>query len=521
MIIPEAPPPPPPPDPTPTPSNPGVPAPLPGVYTDKGEAPRDEHFRGLIALPIRDMDGLESTLRSLYDPASPRFRKYLSTDEIKERHAPTEADVKVVTDWLVSQKLKVDAVAANRLLIYFEGTVGQFNDAFHVKLRYLSRKPPQEGNQPHLVFGLLEAITVPKFVEERIQALVSLDIDEPVEPIQPADNRDVGPPKEIEKGYTPKQISDAYGVSKLHAMGFKGKGVKLGVLIGGTYHHHDVMDFWQVFGVARKDARVVEPLGPPLLRIRESNLDVQWAGAIAPEADLVVYAAPDARNTSMIYSFNEMIGRGEVTVMTDSFAHREDSEPRAVRYFYMYSSMFAAAQGITVLAASGDSAGVDVPASSPYVTAVGGTLVGVKDGRAVWEIAWEESGSGTSLNLAAPEWQKGLPGIDSKRGTPDVALNAGMGYWYLWLGGWYSNIGTSFASPVMAGLVAVVNNARESQGKPPMGWLNPLLYTRKDVQATFRDITEGGTPKYKAQKGWDMPTGWGAPDAEGLYRTMP
>ena len=525
-VEPEAPPPPPPPpapppDPTPTPSNPGVPAPLPGVYTDEGEAPRDELVRGLISLPIRDMDELERTLRAIYEPGNPEFRRYLSREEILRRHAPTEEDVKVITDWLVSQNLKVDAVASNRMLIYFEGTVGQFDDAFQVKLRYLRRKPPQAGNQPHLVFGILEAITVPKYVEERMGALVALDIDEEVKPLQPAANRDVGPPAEVEKGYTPQQIADAYGISKLHERGFRGRGEKLGVIVGGTFHHHDVDEFWRVFGIRREHPRVVEPLGPPKLRIREANLDVQWAGAIAPEAELIVYSAPDARGTSKLFTFNEMIARNEVTVITDSFAHREDSEPRAVRYFYLYSTMLAAAQGITIVAASGDSAGVDVPAHSPYVTGVGGTLVGIRDRRAVWEIAWEESGSGVSLNMPAPDWQKGLPGITNKRGTPDVALNAGMGYWYLWLGGWYSNIGTSFASPVMAGLVAVVNDARSEQGKPHLGWLNSLLYTRPEVQATFRDITQGGTSKYQCQSGWDMPTGWGAPDAEGLLRTMP
>lgn len=59
----------------------------------------------------------------------------------------------------------------------------------------------------------------------------------------------------------------------------------------------------------------------------EATLDVEWSGAMAPGADLVVYAGPDARNTSMVYTFNEAIARGEVDMISDSFAHREDSEP--------------------------------------------------------------------------------------------------------------------------------------------------------------------------------------------------
>jgi len=103
----------------------------------------------------------------------------------------------------------------------------------------------------------------------------------------------------------------------------------------------------------------------------------------------------------------------------------------------------------------------------------------------------------------------------------DVALNADTGYWYTMLGVHSPNTGTSFSAPVFAGLLTVVNGARASQGKPAMGWLNGLLYTTPQVQATFRDITEDGTWRFAAGPGWDFPTGWGAPDAQGLLSTMP
>ncbi len=532
--------PPPPPEPVPPPparppvdkpplaSNPGVPAPLEGVYTDKGAAPRGEPLRGLLALPIHDEPGLLRTIQELYDPVSPRFRQYLSPAELHQRHSPPEEDVRVVTEWLESKGFKVGAVATNRLLIHFTGTVGQFNDAFGVSVRVMSRKAPQAGNPPHDVFGLTETITVPKHIEDRIFALVGLDLDDDAhDTVPPENDSPVGAPPNVEDGYTPQQIAAGYGVKPLWERGFRGKGIKLGVVVGGTFHLKDTRAFWKTWGIDRADPTTINTLGPPRYRIREANLDVQWAGAIAPEADLIVYSGPDARNSSMIFTWNEAIARNEVSVITNSFAHREDSEPRAVRRQYSASSMMGAALGITLAAASGDSAGVDVPASSPYVTAVGGTLLGLIGERVVWETAWEHSGSGPSLTLAVPEWQKGIQGIGDKRATVDVALNSGMGNWYMWLGRWYSNIGTSFASPMFAGLVAVVNDARDDQGKPPMGFLNSLLYTRPDIQRTFRDVTEGhtvdkeGNMKYRAGRGWDMVTGWGAPDAEGLLRTVP
>ena len=499
----------------------GAPAPMPGVYEDKGEAKRDEKLRGLLALPIRDLAGLEAELQEMYTPGHPRFRDYYTPAEFNARHAPFESDVAVVTSWLKQSGFEIFGVASNRLLIYFRGTVGQFNDAFGVKVRVLDRKSPQMGNPHHEVFGLTEEVKTPPEIQSRILSLVALDLDIPDERVGPDATPTVGLPANIKDGYTPQQIARGYGIDKLHAQGFKGRGQKLGVIVGGTYQKKTARHFWKLFGIQRADPVDVEIIGQPQLRIREAQLDVEWAGALAPDAELVVYHSPDARNTSMIYTYNEVMARGEVEVVTTSFAHREDSEPRAVRYQYHYSSMAGAALGMTICAASGDSAGVDVPSHSPWVTGVGGTELGMIGLDFYWERAWPYSGSGVSLNMPVPDWQVGLPGVTDKRATVDVALNAGMGYWYLWLNRWYSNTGTSFASPVFAALMTVVNDARESHGKPHVGFLNRQLYTVPEVQASFRDITVGYTPKHRSGKGWDMVTGWGAPDAEGLYRTLP
>lgn len=211
-----------------------------------------------------------------------------------------------------------------------------------------------------------------------------------------------------------------------------------------------------------------------------------------------------------------------MNVITNSFAHREDSEPRAVHEAYGRSASMAAALGISIASASGDSAGVDVPSSSPYVTAVGGTVIEMDGLDVRSEVGWWYSGSGLSRTFKTPTWQEGLPEVGTKRAVADVALNAETGYWYLFLGVMRPNTGTSFGAPIFAGLLAVVNSAREAQGKPPVGFVNRHLYTDPRVQATFRDITVGRTDRgYFTRPGWDIPTGWGAPDAEGLFQTLP
>jgi kumamolisin len=510
-------------DPTPIPTPDGVPGPLPGVYTDKGPAPETDRIRGLVSFPIREQAELERRIADMYRPGGPDFRKYMTPQEWMEKHAPHLKDVTVVTDWLKSEGMEVPFVATNRLLVQFVGTVSQFNKAFGVTLRVLERKSPQGGNDPHDVYGLTESINAPTFVKERVHAVVALDLPAetgtlPGEFGQPSTEK----PNPLSRGLTPQQVASAYGLDSLYRQGHRGQGAKLGVVIGASFRWKDLRAFWKMFDIEREDPKVIQTMEPPVTRYREGTLDVEWAAAMAPEAEVLVYMGPDARNTSMLFTYNEAIGRGEVNVITTSFAHREDSEPKAVHEAYSHASTMAAALGITVAAASGDSAGVDVPGNSPYVTAVGGTRLRMNGLAVQDEVAWYYSGSGITRTFATPEWQKGLVPMPAKRAVVDVALNAETGFWYTWLGVTVPNTGTSFSSPIFAGLISVVNGARAQGGKPQVGWLNSQLYTLPDVQDTFRDVTVGYTDRqYEAGPGWDIPTGWGAPDAQGLLRTLP
>nr|WP_309895397.1 S53 family serine peptidase [Archangium sp.] len=180
--------------------------------------------------------------------------------------------------------------------------------------------------------------------------------------------------------------------------------------------------------------------------------------------------------------------------------------------------------------AAGNSGGVDTPASSPYATSVGGTELVMDGPRRVREDAWYYSGSGVSHTFPMPWWQQGLTppsywggpsGMHGMRATSDLALNGATSYWFTFLGVTRPNTGTSFAAPTFAGMLASLNSARAAQGKPPVGWLNSHLYTVPAVRQSFRDITTGGTSQYPAGPGWDFPTGWGAPNMEGLLRTLP
>jgi kumamolisin len=256
-------------------------------------------------------------------------------------------------------------------------------------------------------------------------------------------------------------------------------------------------------------------------RNTEATLDPEWAGALAPSASLVVYAGPDSRNTSMVYDVNEAIGRGDVDILTDSFAHRENSEPDLVVEAYDRAAEMGAALGITVISAAGDSGKPDTPCASPYVTCVGGTDMEMRNGAIVAETAWDETGTGDSETFSIPWWQMSVVPRGTMRAVNDVAMPGGSYYWVYYLSDWQIYAGTSFAAPTFAGLMAVVDSARADAGLPMAGYLNPILYTDTGVQAAFHDVTSGGTRPYTADAGWDYPTGWGSPDAQALAAALP
>jgi len=204
-------------------------------------------------------------------------------------------------------------------------------------------------------------------------------------------------------------------------------------------------------------------------------------------------------------------------------------------------------RGVTILVASGDQ-GVwgrsdvldgetyhpDWPASSPYVTAVGGTDLRLTSVLADGEQAWAYGGGGFSTRAARPSWQNAsvLAFLEHAaggasagrfnsqgRGYPDVsALGGGFNAYCISLDatGWYGVYGTSASCPVVAGLVAKLNDKRLGAGMPPMGFVNPFLYANPGA---FQDVIYGenkgdGFAGFRATPGWDAATGLGTPNYE-------
>jgi subtilase family serine protease len=193
-----------------------------------------------------------------------------------------------------------------------------------------------------------------------------------------------------------------------------------------------------------------------------------------------------------------------------------------------------AAQGQNFFAASGDSSTWSKrneawPADDANVVSVGGTDLVTSGAASAWqsETAWVDSGGGISPDsIAIPAWQQ-LPGVitGSNKGSttlrngPDVSANANFTFYTCadqtaCLANEYG--GTSFAAPMWAGYMALVNQQLAANSQPPIGFLNPTIYAQNVTSAytaDFHDITSGISGSYSAVTGYDLVTGWGSPNA--------
>lgn len=298
----------------------------------------------------------------------------------------------------------------------------------------------------------------------------------------------------------------------------------------------------------------------PALAGIEANLDTQFAFGLSFPIPATVYTTagrppfiPDLntpQNTNEPYlDWVDYVLSHPNTPHVISTSYGEEEQTIPLSYSRRVCNSFAqlGARGVSLVFSSGDGGVGDrnpdpatqicltndgrnitrfmptFPATCPFVTSVGGTVN-------VPEIAVFFSGGGFSDRYDRPAWQenavkkflKTLPkdlykGLYNPAGRafPDVAAQ-GRRFRVWYQGGIISVGGTSASSPTFAGVVALLNDARFAKNLPPLGWLNPLLYSPK-IAAAFNDITEGsnpgcGTPGFNATTGWDPVTGLGTPN---------
>jgi len=587
---------------------------------------------------------LQALMAAQQNPASPLYHQWLTPDQFAARFGMADADIAKVESWLQQQGFSVDLVNRSRNMIRFSGTAGQAEQAFATEMHTYAVKTAT-GTVNH--FAPSTALSVPSALAGVVQSVHNLDdfrphphlvINKNVHAKPRFTGNDNGQQYVL---FAPGDIATVYDIQNEYNKSFTGTGQSIAVVGQSQVVLSDIEAFQTAAGLPVKDPNlvVVPGTGTPAISAgdeSESDLDLEWSGAIAKGATISLVYTGSASNSGAFDAIAYAIDEKIANIVSSSYGTCE-----ADLSGFSLESVFeqAATQGQTVLSAAGDDGStdcfvgttgpnlptqaeqealaVDYPGSSPNVTSVGGTEVMGGDeltssggtsntnlipGDGYWnteptinsvavtsaikyipEQAWNEDtsclqffvpgeggsplcagGGGASTLFPKPSWQTGVSGIptDGKRDVPDVSLNAAInapGYVYCtsdtssWAQGQVASCndgfldsssldptvagGTSFATPIFAGMVALIN---QQQGYTAgQGLINPTLYTLASNSSTyasaFHDITTGNNyclsgssycsgsaeTEFAAGTGYDQATGLGSVDLYNLASAWP
>jgi subtilase family serine protease len=516
---------------------------------------------------------LDRLLADQQNPSSPRFHQWVTPEQYAAEFGLGESDLARVSRWLQAQGLTVTQVARGRGSIAVSGTVAQIEAAFGTSLHLV-----RWNGEMHIV-NVVQA-TFPVAFSGLIAGVTGLN-DFRLKPHLRA-HVEIAPeytsPTSGNHYLAPGDFYTIYDVNPLLTSSISGSGITIAVLGQTDISLADVAAFRAAAGLpANVPAMKLfgsDP-GTSAADIDEAQLDVEWAGAIAPSATILYVNSTDV----LAGSLTEAIDNDIAPILSLSYGGCESGFGGANILIYQQLLRQASAQGQTVVSAAGDSGAtacdyqtasaadglaVYFPASSPYVTAVGGTMFN-ENGGSYWsagpgtssalsyipEVVWNETatlgtlaagGGGASAFFTKPVFQSGsgVPNDDS-RDVPDVALAGGAahdGYLFCSQGfctNGFRNAagaldvsgGTTAATPAFAGILALL----EQKINASLGNANPVLYGLANstyAASVFHDITSGnnqspcvagttnclngGAIGYSAAAGFDLASGWGSVD---------
>ncbi|HEY4044434.1 MAG TPA: S53 family peptidase [Rhodopila sp.] len=505
--------------------------PVPGAKAI-GKADPAERLEATVLLRRSDGDGLKERVSKLSRREGARH--HISREEFEKHYGADAADLSAVRDFARHHGLSVVQAHAGRRTVVLSGTVAQFNTAFGVDL--------QRFQHPGGSYrGRVGSIHLPDELHGRVDAVLGLDN----RPIARPHFRTRHAPGNVHwhanagnaTSFTPPQLASLYAFPP-----GTGQGECVGIVeLGGGERQADLTSYFASLGIATAPNVTVvsvdhgknQPTGDPNGPDGEVMLDIEAVGAVAPQAAIAVYFAPntdagflDAVTTAIHDTTNRP------SVISISWGGPESSWTAQSTTAFDSAFQAAAAMGITVCVASGDNGSsdgvadggdhVDFPASSPHALACGGTSIQVSGNQIASETVWNDgaqggaSGGGVSTVFALPTWQDKLKikatagGTQAlaNRGVPDVCGNADpQTGWDVRVDGTDSVIGgTSAVAPLWAGLIARINSANNNS---PVGFINPQLYASPNV---LNDVTQGNNGDFAAAAGWDACTGLGSPN---------
>ena len=472
--------------------------PLAQAQFDAGRMPADTRING-ISMVFNRSAAQEADLQALIaaqqNPASPLYHQWLDPDQFAARFGMAEADLNKVESWLQQQGFSIDSVARSKNVIRFSGSVRQVESAFQTEMHLYRIDGVRH-------FAASKPLSAPAALAPTVLGIRNLDDFRPK--AQVVFSRNAGAKPRFTSSQTgnvffaPGDIATVYDIKPLYNAGVNGAGQSIAMVGQSAIQVSDIENFQNAAGLAVKAPTLYLMPGTGNSTVfadgdeSESDLDLEWSGAIAPGATIdfvytgsnVNYGAFDALQYAVDENIAPIIGSSygecEALLAGSTLGSGAALEPTLESAFEQ-----AASQGQTILAAAGDAGStdcfvglgsgqpaaseqealaVDYPGSSPYVTSIGGTEISstadggdyLIAGDGYWaaqsssdivssalqyipEVAWNDDsslnglsagGGGASALFSKPSWQTGVTGIpaDGMRDVPDLALYASPSY---------------------------------------------------------------------------------------------
>jgi uncharacterized repeat protein (TIGR01451 family) len=518
-----------------------------------------------IGFPLRNRETITNLLEQLYDPKSPNFGHYLTPQQFTENFGPTEQDYQAMIEFAEKNDLKVTRTHANRMLLNVSGRAADVERTFGVTLKRYQH--PTESRE---FFAPDREPSVP--AELKIQDISGLDnfrrpyprfvlkpgtVPIPIHEAS-AKAKATGASPNIGSGPQGNYMGDDFRRAYVPGTALTGAGQTVALVQFDGYLPSDITAYETLTGrpnVPLQNVLIDGSSGIPTGNNGggevEVSLDIEMVISMAPGISKIIVYEGTLANFHPNDVLNQIAVDNAARQVSSSWGWNLGPDFTTAQIFQQM-----ALQGQTYFNATGDSdafrptdldnPGLIVePSSSPFITQVGGTALTMNGNgtsyvsETVWNRGPRQDGVGSSGGISTfygiPSWQTNInmaipQGSTTKRNVPDVAMTAedvliiaDGGLEYL------GNGGTSCAAPLWGGFAALVNQQAAINGHPPVGFINPALYTiaaSTNYANCFHDIVTGNNEwrnsltLFSATTGYDLCTGLGTPNGNNLITAL-
>jgi kumamolisin len=489
-------------------------------------------------------------------------------DELKKKYTSEAGDVKALVSWLKTQGYKNIQPNSDGLGVYAEASIDKIEKSLAVHMVRVTKDgltftasrdapslPSDVGNKVTAIIGLQPfrrarkhcRICVPKNGNRANLETMRVKNKKTkgkaatkATARRTAGGKGSPAPSPNIKNAPPYFVGEVLKAYDADALSVTGKGQTIAILIDTVPADADLKLFWKWnnLPVSLNQVVKINVKGGTLPPTEgEETLDVSWTSGVATGATVRVYASGSLEFVDLDRALDRIIadlpsqpGMRQLSIslgLGETYMAKAEVAAQHQRFLRL------AAAGVNVFVSSGDAGSnpdntghsptgplqAEYESSDTCIIGVGGTTLALQpNGQVQDERGWASGGGGRSVLFPRPSWQKGagVPG-GNDRLVPDVSLAADPndGAFLVFNGKPIQIGGTSWSAPTWAGLCALINEARQKAGKPPLPFLNPLIYPLMGTPC-FRDIVNGSNGAYHAGPGYDMVTGIGVPSIKDL-----